>query len=253
MPVLLTLPTQLPAPTTAELNRLKPQRIWVLGGTSVISESVRAALVPYASSGQVTRVSGADRYATAAQISTRWYAPGVQAAFVAVGTSFADALSGAPAAALRDSPLLLVRPTDIPSSTAAELNRLKPQRIYVLGGTAVIGNAVATALDAYTTGPVTRLAGADRYATAEAVIRAFWTKSVRAYVASGTTFPDALAGGAVAGRDSVPMLLSGKGSVSLYTGQQALRLSPRQLTMLGGTAALDGAVEARLKRLLGTP
>src|SRR5690606_10850479 len=73
MPVLLTMPTQLPAQTTAELNRLKPQRIWVLGGTSVISEGVRAALGPHASSGQAVRVAGADRYATAAQISSRWY------------------------------------------------------------------------------------------------------------------------------------------------------------------------------------
>jgi glucose/arabinose dehydrogenase/putative cell wall-binding protein len=253
MPVLLTLPTQVPAQTTAELNRIKPQRIWVLGGTSVISEGVRAALVPYASTGQVTRVSGADRYATAAQISARWYAPGVQAAFVAVGTNFADALSGAPAAALRDSPLLLVRSTTIPAPTAAELDRLNPQRIYVLGGTAVINGAVASALAAHTSGPVTRLAGPDRYATAEAIIRTFWTKSVRAYVASGANYPDALAGGAVAGRDGVPMLPSAKSFVPLYTGQQALRLSPRQLTMLGGTVALDGAVEARLKRLLGTP
>jgi len=253
MPVLLTLPTQIPAQTTAELNRLKPQRIWVLGGTSVISEGVRAALVPYASTGQAKRVAGADRYATAAQISTTWYAPGVQAAFVAVGTNFADALSGAPAAALRDSPLLLVRSTNIPAPTAAELDRLNPQRIYVLGGTAVINGAVASALAAYTSGPVTRLAGADRYATAEAIIRTFWTKSVRAYVASGANFPDALAGGAVAGRDGVPMLLSAKSFVPLHTGQQALRLSPRQLTMLGGTVALDGAVEARLRRLLATP
>ena len=253
MPVLLTLPTQLPAQTTAELNRLKPQRIWVLGGTSVISEGVRSALVPYASSGQAVRVAGADRYATAAQISSSWYAPGVQAAFVAVGTNFADALSGAPAAALRDSPLLLVRSGSVPSSTAAELDRLNPQRIYVLGGTAVISNGVATSLAAYTTGAVSRLAGADRYATAEAIVRTFWTKSVRAYVASGANFPDALAGGAVAGRDGVPMLLSGKGFVPLHTGQLALRLSPRQLTMLGGTAALDDAVAARLKRLLATP
>ena len=253
MPVLLTLPTQIPAQTTAELNRLKPQRIWVLGGTSVIREGVRAALVPYASTGQAKRVAGADRYATAAQISTTWYAPGVQAAFVAVGTNFADALSGAPAAALRDSPLLLVRSTNIPAPTAAELDRLNPQRIYVLGGTAVVNGAVASALAAYTSGPVTRLAGADRYATAEAIIRTFWTKSVRAYVASGANFPDALAGGAVAGRDGVPMLLSAKSFVPLHTGQQALRLSPRQLTMLGGTVALDGAVEARLRRLLATP
>ncbi|HEX7173212.1 MAG TPA: PQQ-dependent sugar dehydrogenase [Candidatus Limnocylindria bacterium] len=254
MPVLLTQQTSLPSQTRAELARLKPQRIWVLGGTSVISEGVRSALVPYASTGQVTRVSGADRYGTAAEISERWYASGAQAAFVAVGTNFADALAGGPAAALRDSPLLLVKTDSIPGSTQAELNRLKPQRIYVLGGTAVINAAVATALDAYTTGPVTRLAGANRFATAEAITRTFWpTKVSPAYVASGMTFPDALAGGAVAGKQGLPMLLANQNDATLYTGQEILRLSPLRLTMLGGTASLSASVETRLKRLLATP
>lgn len=254
MPVLLTMPNEIPSQTSAELNRLNPQRIWVLGGTSVISEGVRAALVPYASSGQVTRVSGVDRYGTAAAISDRWYAPGVQAAFVAVGTSFADALAGAPAAALRDSPLLLVKSDSIPPATQAALNDLDPQRIYVLGGTAVINAAVATQLDAYTTGPVTRLAGVNRFATAEAITRTFWpTKVSPAYVASGMTFPDALAGGAVAGKQGLPLLLANQNDATLYTGQEVLRLSPLRLTMLGGTASLSASVETRLKRLLATP
>jgi glucose/arabinose dehydrogenase/putative cell wall-binding protein len=255
MPILLTTGSQVPNETKAELNRLNPQRIWVLGGTSVIRESVRSTLATYASSGQAVRVSGGDRYATAAAISNRFYpTAGVNAAFVAVGTNFADALAGAPAAALRDSPLLLVRSSSIPSSTAAELDRLNPDRIYVLGGTAVISGAVASALDAYTTGPVTRLAGANRFATAEAITRHFWTSKVAtAYVASGVNFPDALSGGAVAGKQSLPMFLSGHSDVTLFTGQEALRLSPRRLTMLGGTAALTSAVETRLRRLVATP
>ena len=254
MPILLTTRSQLPNETKSELNRLNPARIWVLGGTSVISESVRSALAAYASSGQAVRVAGADRYATAAAISKRWYpTPGVNAAFVAVGTNFADALAGGPAAALRDSPLLLVRTSSIPSSTAAELQRLDPDRIYVLGGTAVISNTVKNQLDAYTTGPVTRLAGANRFATAEAITRHFWTKAVTAYVASGVNFPDALAGGAVAGKQSLPMLLSGQSDVTLFTGQEVLRLSPRRLIMLGGTVALASAVGTRLQRLVATP
>ncbi|HET9416365.1 MAG TPA: PQQ-dependent sugar dehydrogenase [Candidatus Limnocylindria bacterium] len=254
MPILLTAATQLPNETKAELSRLKPQRIWVLGGTSVISNGVVSALAPYASGGPPTRVSGADRYATAAAISQRWYpTPGVNAAFVAVGTNFADALAGAPSAALRDSPLLLVRSGGIPASTAAELDRLNPDRIYVLGGTAVIGAAVASALDQYTTGPVTRLAGANRFATAEAITRTFWTKASTAYVASGVNFPDALSGGAVAGKQGLPMLLSGRSDATLFTGQEVLRLSARRLNMLGGPVALTSAVETRLKRLVASP
>ena len=254
MPVLLTLPWSLPSQTRAELDRLNPQRIWVLGGSSVVNESVRSAMVQYASTGQVTRVFGADRYGTAAEISERWYAEGVQAAFVAVGTSFADALAGGPAAALRDSPLLLVKSDSIPTVTRDELTRLKPQRIYVLGGTAVINAAVATALDTYTTGPVTRLAGANRFATAEQITRTFWpTKATPVYVASGMTFPDALAGGAVAGKQSLPLLLANQSDATLYTGQEILRLSPLRVTMLGGTASLSASVATRLQRLVATP
>ncbi|HEX7195321.1 MAG TPA: cell wall-binding repeat-containing protein, partial [Candidatus Limnocylindria bacterium] len=253
MPVLLVQPRFIPAATRAELERLDPQRIFVVGGAGVVPESIRRDLEAYASSGQAIRVSGADRYATAAAISARWYPAGPPAAFVATGANFADALAGAPAAALRDSPLLLVTQTSIPGSTAAELNRLKPQRIYVLGGAGVVSPAVAAKLDSYTTGPVTRLAGADRYATGAAIVRAFWSRSASGYVATGAGFADALAGGAAAGRAGVPMLLVEQSAVPLSTGQEVLRLGPRRLTILGGTGAVSAGAEAALKRLLGTP
>ncbi|MDQ4034659.1 MAG: PQQ-dependent sugar dehydrogenase [Chloroflexota bacterium] len=253
MPVLLVHPSFIPAATAAELDRLNPQRIYVVGGAAVVPESIRNGMVRYASSGQVIRVSGADRYATAAAISSRWYPAGPPAAFVATGANFADALAGAPAAALRDSPLLLVTQNAIPGPTSTELSRLKPQRIYVLGGTGVVSAAVAAQLDAYTVGPVTRLAGANRYVTGAAIVRAFWTRSATGYAATGTGFADALAGGAAAGRAGVPMLLVEGGSVPLPTGQEILRLGPRGLTILGGTGAVSSGAETALKRLLGTP
>ena len=97
MPVLLVSQNAIPPPTATELDRLNPQRIFVLGGTASVSDGVLGALVPYASTGEVTRVAGTDRYSTAAAISSStWFAPGVQAAFIATGASFADALAGAP-------------------------------------------------------------------------------------------------------------------------------------------------------------
>jgi len=39
-PLLLTAPTALPSATTQQLQRLQPARIFVLGGTSVVSNSV---------------------------------------------------------------------------------------------------------------------------------------------------------------------------------------------------------------------
>ncbi len=89
-----------------------------------------------------TRLSGADRYATAAAISKATYAPGVPVAYVASGLGFADALAGAAAAGKTGGPLLTVPGTTIPAATAAELTRLKPARIIVLGGTSVVSDGV---------------------------------------------------------------------------------------------------------------
>ncbi|MEO7294640.1 MAG: PQQ-dependent sugar dehydrogenase [Candidatus Limnocylindria bacterium] len=251
-PVLLVQQDRIPPATATELDRLNPSEIVVLGGPSVISESVRTDLAVY-SSNPVTPVSGTDRYGTAAAVSARYYAPGVKAVFIATGTGFADALAGAPAAALLDSPLLLVKPWLIPPATKSELERLNPQRIYVLGGGASVNSSVATRMHEFTDGPVTRISGTDRYATGAAITRAFWTKSAEAFVATGLGFADALAGTAIAGKDGVPMLLVAGTSVPLTTGQEVLRLSSHRLTVVGGISVVSPAAETRLKRLMGTP
>ena len=253
VPVLLVRSTDIPGSTAAELDRLNPQNIFVLGGPGVISESLRTQLGAYAGSGVASRVSGIDRYATAAAVSAIWHDPGVPVAFIATGTGFADALAGSSAAAALKAPLLLVRPGAIPDATAAELQRLAPQSIYVLGGTGVVSAAVATQLDAYTTGFVRRLAGPDRYATAAAISRQFWQHKARVFVANGTGFADALAGGAVAGRDNAPMLLVPAGFVPTSTGQEILHKHPFRLQLLGGAGAISGAAEARLRALVGAP
>ena len=48
-PILLVRSDALPSATKAELNRLKPAEIVIIGGESVINESVRAELAGYVS------------------------------------------------------------------------------------------------------------------------------------------------------------------------------------------------------------
>jgi glucose/arabinose dehydrogenase/putative cell wall-binding protein len=250
-PLLLVTRTTIPASTAAELDRLNPGRIVVLGGTGAVSAAVEGALDAY-TSGAVERRSGIDRYETAAEVSEQAFDPGVPAAFIATGAAFADALAGVPAAAHLDAPLLITRNTVLPAATATELGRLKPARIYVLGGPAAVSNGVLAALDAYTTGPVTRLSGADRYATAAAVAT-LWTRSNAVYAATGTAFPDGLAGGAAAGRLDVPLLLVRPGVVPTETGQAIIRLHPTRVTVLGGTAAVGNAAVNHLRAILAVP
>jgi putative cell wall-binding protein len=72
----------------------------------------------------------------------------VAVAYVATGTNFPDALAGAAVAGNLGGPLLLVTRDTIPAATAAELSRLKPARIVVLGAAGVVSDAVQNALSA---------------------------------------------------------------------------------------------------------
>ena len=124
------------------------QRIVVLGGTAVVTDAVAASLASF-TSGTVTRLSGANRYATAAAISTASFAPGVPVVYIATGLDFPDALAGAAVAGSQGVPILLVSSNSIPAATAAELTRLRPARVILLGGTSAVSESVRIQLQAY--------------------------------------------------------------------------------------------------------
>jgi putative cell wall-binding protein len=196
-----------------------------------------------------TRVSGPDRYATAAAISAASFAPGVSTAVLATGAVFPDALTGGPYAARFGGPVLLVRSDSIPAATAAELTRLRPQRIVILGGTGSVGNGVASQAATYTSGSVSRLAGADRYATAAAISAAGFAPGVSvAYVATGTTFADALSGAALAARNHAPVLLVRTDAIPASTAAELKRLQPARIVVLGGPGSVSSAVADGLDR-----
>ncbi|HEX7196399.1 MAG TPA: cell wall-binding repeat-containing protein, partial [Candidatus Limnocylindria bacterium] len=135
----------------------------------------------------------------------------------------------------------------VPSATARELARLKPDRIVVLGGTGVISDGVRSALDRYTTGSVTRLSGSDRFATSVQISRsAFGTAgSNAAFIATGTSFPDGLAGGPVAALVPGPLLLVTPTELPSVTKTELQRLGPDKVFVLGGSGAVsDGVVRA---------
>ncbi len=244
-PVLLVDKVVVPQATADELDRLRPARIVVLGGASAVAVVVLDALRRH-TTGSVTRLSGPERYATAAAISASAFEPGVRNVHITTGTNFADALAAGPAAGTQDSPVLLVAPGSIPAATAQELTRLKPQAITVLGGAAAVWPAVEQALKAYA--PVTRIFGADRSSTSAAVAaRAFPQHVPAVFLATGASFPDALAGGPVAALTPGPLMLVPKDCVPASVQKQIDRLAPDRVVVLGGTGAVGNGVVA------GTP
>jgi len=249
-PVLLVDPDSIPAVIADQLARLQPQSIVVLGGTAAVSGQVQSQLAAY-TLGTVTRFAGSDRYATSAQVSAASFPAQTPVAYIASGTAFPDALSGAAAAAgTANGPVLLVAGTSIPAAVSAELARLQPGRIVVLGGTAAVSSDVQQQLAGYTAGAVTRLAGSDRYATSAAVSAVFPAGVNVAYIASGQSFPDALSGAPVAGESGAPILLVPGDQATSSVLDELGRLQPQHIVILGGTGAVSADLEATLRSYL---
>jgi putative cell wall-binding protein len=237
--------------TAAELTRLQPYRIVVLGSTSVISAEVAAALDAY-SPGNVERYFGANRFATAAAVSAHTFNAGCGCtAYIAYAYNFPDALAGAAAAGRWAGPVLLVNSTGpINSATAAELTRLQPGHIVVLGSTTVISSEVEAALDAYAPGHVDRYYGATRFETAAQIsVNTFPANcGCVAYIAYAYNFPDALAGAAAAGEIRGPVLLvNTTGAINSATAAELTRLQPYRIIVLGSAGVISADVLNALK------
>jgi putative cell wall-binding protein len=249
-PVLLTDPGNLPQVIRDELARLRPGRIVVLGGTGAVSARVAQQLAGY---GTVQRIQGTDRYATAVAVSRATFSVGVDAAFVATGTSFPDALSAGPAAISARGPVLLTKPGALPNATRDELVRLAPRTIYVLGGTSAVTEGVRQAIAQATGRPVVRLAGVDRYATAVAIAREFFDRPPSVFLATGANFPDALSAVPAAGRAGAPLLLVQRDRVPPVVASELVRLHPPRCYLSGGTAVIGDSVVSQLRAILGKP
>lgn len=243
-PVLLVSPDAIPSAIRTELTRLKPKRIVVLGGTGTVSDAVLAGARSY-TSGTVTRLSGADRYATSASISAATFPRGVSVVYLASGADFPDALAAGAAAAQASAPVLLVQPGTLPTAVRTELERLKPGRIVVLGGATSISDAVMKDAARYATSGATRIAGADRYGTSAAVSASVFSPGVKVvYLASGQNFPDALSGGPAAALKDSPVLLTAPTSLPTAVRAELERLKPQRIVILGGSSSVSDAVLA---------
>jgi glucose/arabinose dehydrogenase/putative cell wall-binding protein len=254
--LLLTRPAALPTEVLAEIGRLGATKAYVLGGTAAVSAAVENTLVTKLGRANVVRLGGADRYETARYVAdTLLKILGTQYAgdaFVATGADFPDAAAASPLAAALGRPILLANPTSgaiyVPTGT---------KRAAILGSTAAVSGTVEAALrTSLGSANVVRLGGANRYATAAIIAQTGVDAGMRwdgAGIATGTDFPDALAGGTMLrGLDSVVLLtdsttLSGEAAAAL----SANRSSINRVFIFGGTNAISARVELGVKSAAG--
>lgn len=236
-PILLNPSDALDGRVAEEIDRLLPEgrTVVLLGGTAVLSDEVEQAVRDRGY--QVVRLGGEDRFATA-RIIAEGGMGSPELVFLVTGRNFADALAAAaPAIAYRGA--ILLTGTDEAVTATSEYIAANPQAQFIaLGGPAA---------RAYPDHP--SIIGGDRYATATMIADTFWPNPTRIGIASGTNFPDALAGGVHTGTNFGPMLLvppSGPlpDSVADYLARHADTIDDHSYLYGGPTALGDDILEA---------
>ncbi|WP_291052038.1 cell wall-binding repeat-containing protein [Herbiconiux sp.] len=245
-PLLLTPAAVLTAGTLAELQRLNPDHIVIVGGANSVNESVADKLVEKIPDAAVTRIGGADRFEVSRALVTNpdFGVPSSPWVYLASGSNFPDALAASPAAVTVNGPVVLVNGAETALTTAeAQLfDDLAVKNVRIAGGPASVSAALQASLTEHYT--VTRASGADRFEAAAAINKEAFTASTTVYLASGLVFPDALSAAPVAGRDGNPIYLVQKDCVPAPVLAELQRLTPAKVVILGGTNTISKAVES---------
>ena len=234
-PLLLAFEDSLPSVTRAEIERLAPDRIVLLGGAAALSDGVADQASDLVADTQ--RIAGADRYDTAAQIAAEAF-DSPSTVLVTPGEDFEDALAAVPAAASERAPVLLTQRDTLPEPTAQVLAELAPTRIIVLGDETVVGDDVMSQLSGLAD-DVQRVAGQDRYETAVNVAALFFDADDvdAAVLVTGLDFHDALIGGPAAAAVNAPMLLTDWSGLPDVVVDQLGVLKPETIYVLGTLSA----------------
>ncbi len=212
-PLLLTRKNVLYPGVLSEMARLGATRAIILGGTGAVYPAVESSLAAAVGQANVARFGGVDRYDTAKLIAEHVHsvAGSRELGIVVRGDTYPDALAAAPMSFAGEVPVFLAKPGAGSPFTKAAVDSVKPGRLLVVGGTGAVSNATVNSLHI----PWIRLAGSNRYTTANSLIMYTWTHGYvgpwTIGVASGENFPDALAGGVALGKRGGIVLLTKPG------------------------------------------
>lgn len=248
-PVLLTEKDTLKDVTKNELKRLGVGKVYIIGGSSVISKNVQSQIEKMGIS--VERISGSNRYATSVAIANEMKSEGANIDQVAVvnGVSgLADAISFGAAAGQKNIPIILSDKNGKTTGAAEILSDDKVEKTYIIGGK----NAVPESVESSLKNPE-RVSGSNRSETNAAIIKKFYNQSAFEYlfvVKDGSEgqdkLIDGLSVGAFAAKTSSPIILAGK---KLSNGQKSALSgkSVEKISQVGGGS--NATVTAQLRNL----
>ena len=247
-PILLVQKHKLHADTLAEIQRLGAKNVYILGGTAAISDDIKTELE--GKGYKVERIKGKNRFATSLEIAKKLQelCGKPTEIFFAYSHNYPDALAVSGVAAAKGCPVVYVAKSGVlDKDIAAFVKASGAKKGTIIGGTAAIGEAAEGDIAKYGVKNVTRLSGKNRYATCvkinEAYADVLTGKSV--CVATGTNFPDALAGGVFAAKTKSPLVLVGTSLANEHKSYLGSK-NANKIYVFGGTGAVSENVASSI-------
>ena len=270
-PVLLTPTQNLSSAVANFINEERVSEVYIVGGTSAVSQKVEDAIAALASVNTVNRLAGADRYSTSVLLAeetglveTYCGANLTTVVLANVDSSFADVIAIGPLAYALELPVLLTSADALPADVASYLSDQGVEQIIVVGGTAAVSNAVVSQARDAGVDIISRISGENRFATALAIrtelanCSAITLSPTTIALVNGEAAADGVAAGPVLGiglaNDGVtPVLLVSTAGLPPETSGFLAGTTVRNtdgtyvnlsLTAIGGTAVVSDAVMA---------
>jgi stage II sporulation protein D len=249
-PLLLTTSTELPSSVLEKIKQLNPtsNKVFILGGIAAISDHVRIQLEKNGFT--VVRIEGNSRYQTSVKIANE--ITGATEAIITSGSSNSpDALSIAAYAAKNQIPILLSESANLSYDTSKYLQTKGITKVYLIGGTSAISDAVKNEIYSLGINNVERVSGGNRYATSVEIAKRFNFDTSNVFIARGDLFVDALPGAVLASTMGAPVLLTQQNEFSYDSKNWLENLGSRPLIYyLGGESAISTITRTEVKRVL---
>ena len=193
-----------------------------------------------------SRVAGDDRYLTSVAASQAAFPSGADTVLVVAGTASVDGAVAASMAASLAAPLLYVQAGSIPAAISAELRRLQPSSIIVIGGAGVVSDAVVGWLGSLAP-DVRRFGGADRYETSRLALTGRGVTFDTVYVSGGVNLIDTpLASVTAAATDRGALLVNGTAPLDSATVTALRTAGAQSVAIVGGAGSVSTAFQTAL-------
>lgn len=242
-PVLLVGPI-LRQSTIDEIVRLKASEVLVLGGENSVSKTVENQLSNVAGISSVKRLAGIDRFDTSAKAFEEDKKKSV---VLASGKTFPDALTAS--FLTKDSGLLLTAKDNMPNSIKRVLRSVSDKNIKIVGGEGSISDIlVKRIMSSEGITNFMRLSGKNRYETSVNIANR--SNSDTLILASGKSFPDALAASTLSQKIDAPIVLLDRDRIDSSVLDYFKNRGVRKAIILGGENTISSKNQDNVDRLM---